>query len=71
MSIVKSVKAKTFAGVMAVSAMVLSVPARADWVTDVKSGLDTAFANTQSIAAAVVVGFAVIFGIKLAKGVMR
>jgi|GEM_PF-3794497 hypothetical protein len=71
MSIVKSVKAKTFAGVMAVSAMVLSVPARADWVADVKSGLDTAFANTQSIAAAVVVGFAVIFGIKLAKSVMR
>lgn len=71
MSIIKSVKAKTFAGVMAVSAMTLSVPARADWVADVKAGLDTAFANTQSIAAAVVVGFAVIFGIKLAKSVMR
>ena len=72
MSIVKSVKAKTFAGVMAgfCYGFVCSRSV-ADWVADVKSGLDTAFANTQSIAAAVVVGFAVIFGIKLAKGVMR
>ena len=61
MSIIKSLKAKTFAGEMAASAMTSSVPARADWVADVIAGLDTAVANTQSIACAVVVGCAAIF----------
>ena len=71
MSIIKSAKAKTLATVAGLSAMVISVPARADWVADVKAGIDTAFANAQTIAGVVVIGFAVIFGIKLAKGLLR
>ena len=67
MSIIKSAKAKTLATVAGLSAMVISVPARADWMSDVTSGINTAFSNAQSIAGVVVVGFAAIFGIKLVK----
>lgn len=67
MSIIKSAKAKTLATVAGLSAMVISVPARADWMADATSGINTAFSNAQSIAGVVVVGFAAIFGIKLVK----
>ena len=72
MSLVKSAKAKTLTAVSGVSAMVLSMPASAaGWVDDAKSGLQTAFGNAETVAAAIVVGFAVIFGIKLVKGLLR
>lgn len=70
MSLVKSAKAKTLAAVAV--AMVVSMPAgAAGWVDDAKSGLQTAFGNAETVAAAIVVGFAVIFGIKLVKGLLR
>ena len=67
MSIIKSAKAKTLATVAGLSVMVISVPARADWMADATAGINTAFSNAQSIAGVVVVGFAAIFGIKLVK----
>lgn len=70
MSLFKSAKAKTLAAVSV--AMVFSMPAgAAGWVDDAKSGLQTAFGNAETVAAAIVVGFAVIFGIKLVKGLLR
>lgn len=70
MSLFKSAKAKTLAAVAV--AMVVSMPAgAAGWVDDAKSGLQTAFGNAETVAAAIVVGFAVIFGIKLVKGLLR
>lgn len=64
-NILKTLNAKTVGAIATVSAAAVAVPARADFISEVKTAVETGFSNSTTVATAIVIGFAGIFAIKL------
>lgn len=65
MKFIKKINAKTTGAIAAVSAAAIALPARADFVADVKNAVEGGFTNATTVATAIVIGFAGIFAIRL------